>query len=120
MGLEAIAIGVTEEIAKLKLQIKKRPSKGAGRAKDEAAHRVAMEAAKLYAKVTGSKPTYSEGPSGVSGKYTPFLRDVYDAFGWTERSLRTGAEAAISALEPSDFEYARIGLLSPFLSFKGK
>ncbi len=120
MGLEVIEIGVIEQIAYLKHEIDERPAKKAGRAKDEAAHRVALEAARLYVKVTGETPTYSENQGIPYGKYTPFLRDVYNAFGWKERNLRTGAEAAISALVRNDYVHERIGLFGAYDSYTGK
>ena len=104
LGLDVIFVGLYQELTKMEQVIKDRDTSGPGRAKDEAAHLVALEAAKLYAKVTGKSPTYSEGPNGLSGQYTPFLRELYNAFGWKARTLRTGATAAINSVKSSDLE----------------
>ncbi len=116
LGLHVIFVGLYEQVEQTKLEIENRGTSGPGRAKDEAAHLVALEAAKLYAKVTGKSPTYSEGPNGLSGQYTPFLRGLYDAFGWTTRSLRPGAEAAIKDLKPNDYDPPKIQGLMSFLT----
>ena len=120
MGLEVIEIGTMEQIEFLKAEIKFRPFTGAGRARNEAAHRVALEAARLFAKVTGEKPTYSESQGMLFGRFTPFLRDIYDAFGWKRRSLRTGAEAAIASLTADDFGQKQNSALDPFLTYNSK
>ncbi|WP_133065713.1 hypothetical protein [Mameliella alba] len=44
-----------------------------GRPRIEARYRVAEQFAKLFAKVTGERPTFSEGPDGLSGKFSPKL-----------------------------------------------
>ena len=109
MGLEIIAIGAVEQIAHLKYEIGQRPKK-AGAAKNEAAHRVALESARLYAKATGKKPTYSENSDGLHGEYTPFLRAIYDAFGWKKLSLKLPAKEAINALSERDYRLDLIPL----------
>ena len=113
IGLDVIFVGLFQELAETEQMIKSRGTSGPGRARDEAAHLVALEAAKLYAKVTGKSPTYGEGTNGLSGQYTPFLRALYDAFGWKTRSLRPGAEAAINSMKPNDYDPPIIqGLMS--------
>lgn len=81
-----------------------------GRPKNIAAHRVAEEYGKLYAKVTGKFPTYGESPDGMAGEFTPALRDLFDALGWNEKTLRGPAESArlavtdeiIRSVEPAE------------------
>jgi len=75
-----------------------------GRPKNEATHGVAVRLAKLYARVTGRYPTYSEGSNGLSGEYTPALRSVFDALGWKSVSLKSPAEAAISQISEQDLQ----------------
>ncbi|HDY95193.1 hypothetical protein LCGC14_0105830 [marine sediment metagenome] len=75
-----------------------------GRPKNEATHGVAVRLAKLYARVTGRRPTYSEGPNGLSGEYTPALRSVFDALGWESVSLKSPAEAAIAQISEQDLQ----------------
>lgn len=114
IAARALAANSVEEINKLQEELQQRSSKP-GRPRNEAAHAVARELALLYAKVTGKKPTYSEGVSGLSGDYTPALRDVFDALGWKSTSLRGPAEAAIAAISEDDMRYEETaigGLLS--------
>lgn len=100
----------TDEISK-KLDT---PAGQRGRPKNEATHGVALRLAKLYARVTGKRPTYSEGPNGLSGEYTPALRSVFDALGWEKVSLRSPAEAAIMKISERDLQ-PYINALSPGL-----
>lgn len=76
-----------------------------GRTRDEAAYSVALGLAKLYAKVTGKQPTYSENKSGLSGEFTPVLRDLFDALGWVGRSLKGPATEAVRAIDLTNSEY---------------
>lgn len=80
-----------------------------GRPRNEAAYAVALELARLYAKVTGRRPTYSEDPNGVSGEYTPALRDVFDSLGWSDITLSGPAEAAKKKITDEDLDHPRIG-----------
>lgn len=82
---------------------------GVGRPRNYAAYAVALELARLYAKVTGKRPTYSEDPNGVSGEYTPALRDVFDSLGWGDISLSGPAEAAKSMITDEDLDHPKIG-----------
>jgi hypothetical protein len=88
-----------------------------GRPRNEAAHGVALGLAKLYSGITGKKPTYSEGPSGLSGQYTPALKDVFIALGWEETSLKGPAETAIKNINADglsqEIKPSFTGLLSP-------
>jgi hypothetical protein len=86
-----------------------------GRPRYIALHAVALELARLYARVTGKRPTYSEGVDGVSGEFTPVLRDVFDALGWEKMGLRGPAEAAKEQITEEDLRYEESpigGLLS--------
>jgi hypothetical protein len=91
-----------------------------GRSRNEAAYAVALELARLYAKVTGKRPTYAEGADGLSGEYTPALRNVFDALGWKKTNLRGPAEAARDAITEGDLEYAVNRLLGLFPSWGTK
>jgi len=104
VGCSQMMLRSEEEILKVQKELKKR-QRGKGRPRNDAAYAVASELAYLYANVTGQKPTYSEGPDGLSGQYTPALRDVFDSLGWTELSLRGPAEAAILKVGPEDLAY---------------
>lgn len=73
-----------------------------GRQKNDAAYTVAAALARLYAKITGRHPTYSEGKDGLSGEYTPVLRSVFDALGWKSTAVRGPASAAVKAIEDID------------------
>ncbi|MFG6565946.1 hypothetical protein ACGYLI_17155 [Sulfitobacter sp. 1A13421] len=108
--IPSLLISLPELLAALEQQTnyleKKLDTSGAalGRSKNEAAHGVALRLAKLYARVTGKRPTYSEGPNGLSGEYTPALRSVFDALGWKTVSLKSPAEAAISQITDEDLQ----------------
>ncbi len=112
LGVEILSQGLVEEIGKTRETLESFGKVGRGKPKDEAAYRVALEAARLFAMVLGERPTYSENVDGLSGKFTPFLRDLFDAFGWKNRTLRGPAEQAIGSLTESDFQppsYSRVG-----------
>lgn len=115
-GLEIIAVGLSEQISALEHELENRGPVGPGRARDQAAHNVAIAAAKFFTKLTGEMPTFGEGPDGLTGKFTPFLRDLYDAFGWPKRSLRGGLEAAIKSTSQDDLTYVRKGLRAGIFS----
>lgn len=76
-----------------------------GAPRHEAAYAVARELAKIYAKITGRPPTYSEDENGLSGEFTPVLRDVFDALGWQGRQLRGPATAAIKSVTEADLAF---------------
>lgn len=82
--------------------LSERPS-GQGRPRFEPRYAVARNFARLFAKVTGETPTYSEGRDGLSGKFTPALRALFDALEWDGADLEGPAKAAIDALEPDDY-----------------
>ena len=95
IGLDRLSAGLTEQITSLKQDISEEPPTGRGRPKDRAALHVAEAAGAFFVSVTGRLPTHGDSPDGLTGQFTPFLRDIYDAFGWKKRSLRAGIEAAI-------------------------
>lgn len=78
-----------------------------GRPRDERAYAVAAALAKLYAQITGKMPTYSEGPDGQHGEYTPGLRDLFDAIGLERAALKLPATAAIKAVTEIDLKYGK-------------
>lgn len=92
-----------------------------GRPRDVAAHLVAARYGRLYAIVTGKRPTYGESPDGMAGEFTPALRDLFDALGWRGKTLRGPAESArlavteelIRSAEPSKLNTAG-GILNAF------
>lgn len=90
-----------ERIADLDKKAEGQPRKR-GRKRNGAAYAVAAALAQLYAKITGKTPTYSEGKDGLSGEYTPVLRDVYDELGWDKTALRGPAETAIAGITRTD------------------
>ncbi|WP_347918183.1 hypothetical protein [Paracoccus marcusii] len=90
-----------ERIALLDKKAEEQPRKR-GRKKDTAVYTVAAALAQLYAKITGKRPTYSEGADGLSGEYTPVLRNVFDALGWKKTTLRGPEKAAVSAVTAAD------------------
>lgn len=108
--IPSLLISLPDLLAALEQQTndidKKLDTSGAalGRSRNEAAHGVALGLAKLYARVTGKRPTYSEGPNGLSGEYTPALRSVFDALGWKTVTLKSPAEAAISQITDEDLQ----------------
>lgn len=106
--------GVSQRIEALQRDLAGRELKR-GRPRNEAAHAVALELARLYAKVTGKSPTYSSGKDGLSGEYTPVLRDVFDALGWKDLDLRGPAENARDNISEADLRHEEMtlgGLLS--------
>lgn len=112
LALTANAVGYASDWKK---ELKKRKRKP-GRPRNEAAHAVARELALLYAKVTGKRPTYSEGADGLSGEYSPALRDVFDALGWRDTGIKGPAQAAIGALTEADMKHEEMALSGLFSS----
>lgn len=100
-----LALRARAKIEELEGKLKQRKGTKKGRPRNEAAYAVALGLAKLYAQVTGDRPTYSAGVDGLSGRYTPALREVFDALGWTEINLRGPAEGAIAEISNADLEY---------------
>lgn len=100
----ALLSAAKEEIGRLDGELEKRNA-GQGRPRNEAAHEVALRLAKLYARVTGKRPTYAAGPDGLSGDYTPVLREVFDALGWKKTDLRGPATKAIEAITEADLRH---------------
>ena len=111
--------GADAELEKLEEKIANYP-KSSGRPKNTAAHDVATELGRLYAKVTGKRPTYGEGKHGLSGEFTPVVRDVFDALGWEDVGLRGPIEAAIAAITDEDLAHEKTlrtpGLLPVLMS----
>lgn len=114
-AIAARALSTTAEtqLGELQEELTKREVKP-GRPRNEAAHAVARELALLYAKITGKRPTYAEGADGLSGDYTPALRNVFDALGWKKTGLRGPAQAAIEAVTEADLKYEEIKPLGLF------
>jgi hypothetical protein len=111
----AISNAMAKSVLELKEEAKNRVSKP-GRPRDEAAYKVAAQLAKLYAKVTGVRPTYSENSSGLSGEFTPVLGNVFAALGWEDRTLRGPAEEACKSVSEEDLQYETT---HPFLRLSG-
>lgn len=95
LSVDALAVGLAGQLIERKQELTDR-NLGQGRPPNYPAKRVAEKAGIFYKTVTGQQPTNGEGSNGLSGGFTPFLRDLYDAFGWQETSLRAGLEAAIA------------------------
>lgn len=89
---------LAQAIERTQIELDKRPS-SRGRPRNEARHLVAKELAALFVYTTGEKPTYSSGPSGYSGKFTPALDELFSALGW-EADLEGPAKVAIEAVLP--------------------
>lgn len=117
-GLDILSVGLHKQVMKLESELQNRGSIGPGRPKNKAAHDVAIAAAKFYTKMTGKWPTHGESPDGLTGEYTPFLKDLYIAFGWPKLSLRPGIDAAINSTNHDDLTYARMGLMAAISSDK--
>lgn len=92
-----------DAIARCKAELGNRQEK-AGRPRDEAKYKVAEGFAVLFAKVTGEKPTFSQDPNGYHGKFTPALRDLFDAIGWESTDLEAPATAACKAVRMEDID----------------
>ncbi|MEM6891908.1 MAG: hypothetical protein AAF636_27905 [Pseudomonadota bacterium] len=80
---------------------------GRGRPRNEAAHAVALELAKLFAKITGEKPTYSEDENGFHGHFSPALRDVFNSLGWKKVSIKNPALKAIEQITEDDLGHPK-------------
>ncbi len=111
MGVEGLAIGLIDPITKLEIELMNRGPARPGRARDQAALRVAEEAGIFLVSVTGELPTFGDGKDGLTGKFAPFLRDLYDAFGWPKRDLRAGTELAIANAKGAPQPAVRMGSL---------
>lgn len=82
-------------------------SSGRGRPREEAKYKVAQGFAKIYAKVTGERPTYSEDENGLHGRFTPALRKLFDAIGWDGVDLAGPANAACQSVEKEDLDFKK-------------
>lgn len=109
ISARALVNSAKKQVGELQDELEKRKTKR-GRPRNEAAHAVARELALLYAKITGKRPTFADGANGLSGDFTPALRDVFDALGWQETNLRGPAQAAISIISESEMQYEEKGL----------
>jgi hypothetical protein len=78
---------------------------GKGRPRDEAAYAFAHALARLYARSTGKRPTFSRDADGYYGEFTPALRDAFDHVGW--KSLDGRADTAISNLSEGAYDLPR-------------
>ena len=90
-------------------------SSGRGRPRQEARYRLAEGFAKIFAKATGDRPTYSEDENGLHGKFTPALRELFDAVGWEDSDLSGPATAACAAVNEADLEIGRNSSLGGIL-----
>ncbi|MBZ0129633.1 MAG: hypothetical protein K8F59_11005 [Rhodobacteraceae bacterium] len=104
LSSKALFDGAKKEIEELESKLRDR-NLGRGRPRNEAAHSVAQKLAQLYAKVTGRRPTYSAGPDGFHGEFTPALRKVFDTLGWSETDLSGPAQKAIESIDESVLMY---------------
>ena len=89
-----------------------------GRPRNRAAHEVARRLAVLYSRATGKRPTYSDSRDGVSGEFTPVLRDVFNSLGWKKTALKGPAKKAIAAVSDADLGHEKniLGALFSTLS----
>lgn len=97
IALHGMAVNCRRQLRHIEYQLEGLEGRP-GRPRDIAAYRVAEGFGKLYAQVTGRRPTYGEGPDGMAGEFTPALRDLFNALGWRGRSLRGPATEAINAI----------------------
>lgn len=89
-------------IEKIDLELDSRP-KRLGRRPNEAAYEVVFQLAKLYAKVTGEKPTYAFSENGPAGEFTPVAQKVLTVLNrGPTTSLRGAIDAAIAQLTKAD------------------
>lgn len=89
------------------------------------AYAAAKSFAELYAAMLGAAPTLSVSDSMYTGKFSPALRDLFDAFGWEKTDIRGPAKAAIEAISADyirSFEPPppQIGLLGAILELGKK
>jgi hypothetical protein len=119
ISLIAIREAASTEIHRLETKLEALNLGKRGAPRNEAAYAVALELARLYAKVTGRKPTYAEGPDGLSGEYTPSLRIVFDALG-LKVGLRGPATAARDAVTDEDMKYEANGLFGILSAMSGQ
>lgn len=98
ISLDALTASARQTVGETEKQVSQRP-KLRGRPRSEAKYATALEFARLYYRLTGEVPTYSEGTDGLSGKFTPWLRGLFNAIGWNGASLEEPAKAAIAAVE---------------------
>lgn len=114
ISADALSKGLISPLAEKTLELEKlQPAKG--RPENRKAISVAQKAGIFYTTVTGKQPTNGDGRNGLSGEFTPFLRDLYDAFGWKSRSLTAGIKAAMEAAKAVNLAPAKNappGLLS--------
>lgn len=108
-----------KQIENLEAELENRKT-NRGRPRNEAAYAVARELALLYAKVTGKRPTYAESQDGLSGEFTPALREVFDALGWKETSLKNYAQDAVESVTETDMRYEEKGFEGLFSSVWGE
>jgi len=79
-----------------------------GRPRIEARYRVALEFARLFARITGERPTYADGKHGPSGKFTPALRELFESLGWPEADISGPAKEARDAITDEDLRTPEI------------
>lgn len=99
------ALETNDELIQQRQQRKKGPR---GRPRTEARYGVSEEFGRLFARVTGERPTYADGTNGPSGKFTPALRDVFKALGWGGADISGPCKAARDAVMDEDLNVPRI------------
>lgn len=119
ISLFALMQAASTELDRLEAKLEALNMGKRGAPRNEAAYAVALELARLYAKVTGRKPTYAEGPDGLSGEFTPALRNIFDALG-LKAGLRGPATAARDAITDEDTKYEVNRLLGMLPAMSGR
>ncbi|MBF9060755.1 hypothetical protein HKCCSP123_16360 [Rhodobacterales bacterium HKCCSP123] len=113
--IRQVGIGTSAEIAAhalikladgLEGQLANPPGKR-GAKKNAAAYAVARELARLFARVTGEKPTFSVSKGVPAGQYTPALRAVFDALGWEKTDLKGPANDAVQSITDADLQHVK-------------
>lgn len=113
ISLFALLEAARAQLDRLETRLEELDTGKRGPPRNEAAYAVALELARLYAKVTGRRPTYAEGPDGLSGEYTPALRKVFDELG-LKVGLRGPATAARDAITEDNMKHELNRLFSLF------
>lgn len=105
ISVQVLCEGIKKEISDLQQALDSFPKKP-GRRRDEKRYQVALGLAKLYARITGNRPTYSQNENGLHGEYSPALGDLFACYRWT--SIKSQAEYARDCITEEDFEYPKM------------
>lgn len=95
-------------------------NQGPGQSRNEERHQAAIALAKLYARMTGERPTYSQDKNGLHGPFTPILKEVFVALGWPEADLSGPADSARNSISDEDMDYGTNTPMGGILSLFGK